>query len=65
MPRLANPIHLQKYLAGMDYPANKKDLVKHAKEKGADENVIYTLEKLPEREYNGPAGVAKEVGKLE
>lgn len=65
MPRVANPIQLQKFLGGMDYPAKKDDLVKHAKAKGADEDVLFTLERLPEREYEGPAGVAKEVGKLE
>lgn len=49
----------------MNYPAHKKDLVEHAKKQGADENVLYTLDRLPEREYDGPTGVAKEVGKLQ
>lgn len=62
--KVANPIQLQKYLKGMDYPARKKSLMEHAKSQGADEVVMHTLEMLPDRDYDGPAGIAKEMGKL-
>jgi hypothetical protein len=65
MPKKANPIQLQKFLKGVNYPAGKSILLKHAKERGADENVMYTLEKLPDKDYQGPAGIAREVGKIE
>jgi len=39
-----NPIQLQKYLKGVDYPVGKKQLIEHAKRSGADENVYSTLE---------------------
>ena len=32
-----NPIQVQKFLGGMNFPANKDEIVKHAKSKGADE----------------------------
>lgn len=64
MPQLANPIQLQKYLKGMDYPAKKKSLLDRARDEGADENVLYTLERLPDKEYDGPTGVTKEVSRL-
>ena len=51
MPQLANPIQLQKYLKGMEYPAKKKSLLDRARDEGADENVLYTLERLPDKEY--------------
>ena len=38
-----NPIQVQKALGGMNYPAGKEDLVKHAEEKGADEKVLSAL----------------------
>ena len=61
-----NPIQVQKFLGGMDYPANKDEIVKHAKSKGADENVMGTLEQLPDDDdYQTPADVSKAIGKIE
>ena len=56
-----NPIELQKALGGMDYPASKENLVKHAEEKGADEEVLSYLRDLPDRNYETPADVNKEM----
>lgn len=60
-----NPVQIQKYLAGVDYPASKDDLVKHAKEQGADDNVQQTLQQLPDQKFQTPADVSQAVGKLE
>ena len=61
-----NPIQLQKFLKGMDYPASKEDLIAHAKQHGADENVCSTLEQLPnDKEFETPAAVSKAVGEVE
>ncbi len=60
-----NPIQLQKYLKGMDYPAKKQDLLEHAKEQGADRDICSTLEQLPDEEYETPADVSKAVGAIE
>jgi hypothetical protein len=57
-----NPIQLQKYLSGIDYPANKRDLVERARQQGADENVVRTLENLPRDEFNSPNDVSEAVG---
>ncbi|MEU9884469.1 DUF2795 domain-containing protein [Sphaerisporangium sp. NPDC051011] len=56
-------IHVQKYLSGVDYPASKQQLVDHAKKKGADEQAMKALGRLPDREYDGPNGVSKELAK--
>jgi hypothetical protein len=56
-----NPIQVQKALGGIDYPASKEDLVKHAEEKGADEEVLSALKDLPDRKYETPADVNKEL----
>lgn len=61
----ANPIQMQKYLKGMDYPASKQDLIEHAKKEGADETVRLTLERLPDEQYETPAEVSKAVGKID
>jgi hypothetical protein len=56
-----NPIELQKALGGMDYPASKEDLVEHAEEKNADDEVLSFLRNLPDRTYETPADVNKEM----
>lgn len=60
-----NPIQLQKFLKGMNYPASKEELIEHAKKHDADENALKTLEQLPEDEYETPADVSKAVGAIE
>ena len=56
-----NPIQVQKALGGMNYPAGKQEIVEHARQQGADEEVISALEQIPERQYDGPSGVQKEI----
>jgi hypothetical protein len=63
--RKPSPIEAQKYLTDMDYPADKQDLLEHAKENNADEKVMYFLERIPDRTYDGPNGVSQEIGRLD
>jgi hypothetical protein len=58
-----NPIQLQKYLKGIDYPANKADLIKNAKQMGADENVCSSLESLPDQDFEAPVDVSQALSK--
>lgn len=60
-----NPIQLQKHLKGMDYPASKEDLIKHAQQQGADEDALSALEQLPDEKYETPADVSKAIGNNE
>jgi hypothetical protein len=60
-----NPIQVQKYLKGVDYPASKDDIVRTAEEQGADEDIRATLDRLPDQEYETPADVSEAIGKLE
>jgi hypothetical protein len=60
-----NPIQLQKHLKGVDYPASKKELLKHAKEQGADKDALSALEELPDEQYESPAAVSKAIGETE
>ncbi len=57
-----NPVQVQKYLRGIDYPAKKNELVKRAREQGADQNVISTLESLPDQEFKTPKDVSRAIG---
>jgi hypothetical protein len=59
-----NPVQVQKFLGGIDYPARKEDLLRRAKESGADEEVRRTLEQLQQDEFNSPNDVSEAIGKL-
>jgi hypothetical protein len=58
---MASPIDIQKALSGMDYPARKEDIVRHAEQNGADPEVLEALKKIEDREYEGPSGVSSAV----
>lgn len=58
-----NAIHVQKFLGGLDYPVDKQALLNQAKKKGADKETLDALQKLPDREYDSPVAVSREVSK--
>ena len=58
---MPSPIDVQKSLAGMDYPARKDELIARAKDNNASGEVMDAIQKLPDREYDGPSGVQKEI----
>ncbi len=60
----ANPVQVEKYLKGIDYPATKQDLLQKAEQEGADEKVMSTLEKLPDEEYEGPTHISRAIGNI-
>jgi hypothetical protein len=59
-----NPVQLQKFLKGIDYPADKNTLLQRARENGADDNVLRTLEELPRDRFNSPNDVSEAIGDL-
>jgi len=61
----ANPVEVEKSLKGIDFPAKKEDLVKHAKQHGANKEVLETIQQLPKEEFYNAADVAKAVGELD
>jgi hypothetical protein len=54
-----NPIQVQKFLSGVDYPADRDTLVEHARSQGADDAVLENLGKLPDRSFDGPNAVSE------
>ncbi len=57
-------IDISKSLSGIDFPANKRTLVEHARGKQANQEVIDILENLPEQEYNNMADVEHAFGEV-
>ncbi|GGL86074.1 DUF2795 domain-containing protein [Curtobacterium sp. C1] len=56
-----NPIQVQKYLSGIDYPASKDDIVSKAEQEGADGDVLEALRGIPDGDYDAPTAVSKAV----
>ena len=60
----ANPIEVQKFLEGVDYPVRKGDLVREAKRQGAHSSVRSTLERIRDEKFDSPADVSEAIGRL-
>ena len=56
-----NPIQVQKFLGGLDYPVSKDTILETAKKNGADKDVLDALQGLPDREYDAPTAVSKAI----
>lgn len=62
---IVNPTQVQQFLEGVDYPKSKQELIDYARSKGADENVLATLEKMPDQTYSSPVDISEAIGRLE
>ncbi len=60
-----SPAIVEKFLAGIHFPAEKKNLVDKASSKKAPENVMDMLNRLPSKTYKSPIDITKEIGKIE
>lgn len=61
--RTLSPFRVQKFLAGLRYPAGKDEVLSCARARGADEDVLRALRSLPERRYESPIELSCEVGR--
>ncbi|NKY87376.1 DUF2795 domain-containing protein [Nocardia veterana] len=59
MGQKVNPIQIQKYLSGVDYPCDRDEIVAAARSNGAGDDVISALEDMPDRTFNGPNAVSE------
>jgi hypothetical protein len=55
------PIELQKYLAGVEYPASKSSLLETAKSNGAPDDLLSALESASQDEFDGPTAVSSAI----
>lgn len=51
------------YIKDADFPCSKQDLINEAEERDAPQNVIESLEKLPDQVYNTLTDVTDKLGK--
>lgn len=48
-------LQLQEYLAGLDYPVSREDLVRWGQENGASTELLQLLRALPAEQFDDPA----------
>ncbi|MDQ2803794.1 MAG: DUF2795 domain-containing protein [Pseudomonadota bacterium] len=57
-----SPINITHHLKGIDFPARRQDLERHAKNSGAGEDVLAAIKAMPDHEYGSMADVMKGFG---
>lgn len=55
---------VQKYLKGIVFPVNKRDLIKQAKRNNAPDDVTTLLDRLEDQDYENVTEISKEIGKF-
>jgi len=63
MNDLPTPIEVQKFLGGVDYPADRKTLLSKAKDSGADADTLKALEGLPDKVFDSPTAVSSAISR--
>ncbi|GAA2362427.1 DUF2795 domain-containing protein [Dactylosporangium salmoneum] len=58
----ASAIEVQRYLDDVDYPTDKRHLVEQARDNGANEKVMRTLQDLPRDRFASPNDVTQAIG---
>lgn len=59
------PTAVSHYLRGIDFPANRDALIRHARRQDADDEVLNLLDHMPNRDYGSMADVMKGVGQAQ
>lgn len=54
---------MEKSLAGVDYPVDKRQVIEYARKQEASQEVISALENIPEREYSDAQDLMSELPK--
>ncbi|MEH0819461.1 DUF2795 domain-containing protein [Micromonospora sp. URMC 105] len=55
---------LQDYLAGLDYPVSREDLIRWGQENGASTEMLQMLRALPADQFDDPAELHEALGTL-
>ena len=60
-----SPSNILHHLKGVDFPANKQNLIEQAQKNNAEGDIIDILRQMPDEQYQSMADVLKGVGKVE
>ncbi|MFG2108490.1 DUF2795 domain-containing protein [Micromonospora chersina] len=57
-------VQLQEFLAGLDYPVSRADLVRWGQENGVSTEMLQMLKALPAEEFDTPAELGEALNTL-
>lgn len=60
----SSPSNIAHHLKGIDFPAGKKQLLECARNNKADQDVVKTIEQMPDTQYGDMAEVMKGYGEV-
>ena len=60
-----SPANVTHYLKGVHFPARKQDLLRLAKDNGAERDVMDVLESMPDEEFVSVAEIMKAYGEAD
>jgi len=63
MPNVS-PAEVEKSLKGINYLQRNKNLIKHAQQQGANQDVMGVLKEMRDQEFNSPMDVSKAIGEV-
>jgi hypothetical protein len=61
---MANPIQIQKFLKGVDYPITKPEVIQRAQENGADKMAITVLTRIAGQKFDSPVELSQAIGNV-
>lgn len=61
----ANTVQIQKFLSGIDYPCSKQQVISYARDSGADQNVLDTLQRMPGSSFDSVKDISQAIGQIE
>ncbi|MBA7465530.1 hypothetical protein ES707_00700 [subsurface metagenome] len=64
LPTGVTASRVHEYLRDVAYPASRQDLIDYARQGNAPDEIVRTLERLPERRYASPEVVTETIGML-
>lgn len=59
------PAQIGPFIKDINFPANKKDVIQHAKNSNANPEVIDTLENLPNQKFNSSQELKRVLGDIQ
>ena len=60
-----SPANVSHHLKGIGFPASKDDLLRKAKDNGADQDVLEVIEAMPDADFETMADVMKAYGEAD
>jgi len=60
-----SPSNIAHHLKGIEFPADKQELIEYAEDNGAPDEVLEVLQQMPDKEYNSMSDLMHGVGIVE